>query len=178
MEKFGEPPAFQIECIHEPAPNTKGYVFGRMCLRFDSDVLGDLDEPACMLDVTAKHLQDILNSIDTLDAPELFAMTDKDLWAKLDNALYRDDSRTDDEVAADSREYSRFNFLTNGGESFDRSKSFIIAGASQVRILFRNYDKDGSLVGKTLDRHLFANAVQSFLEWLDGERVQLKTGIR
>lgn len=74
MEKFGEPSVFQIEYIHEPIPNSRGNIFGRMCLRFDNDVLGDLDEPTCMLNVPnirnasiadyrAPHVPDTLRQI-------------------------------------------------------------------------------------------------------------------
>lgn len=174
MEKFGEPSVFQIECIHEPMPNPSGHVFGRMCLRFESDVLGDLDEPACMLNVTAGHLEDVLDGIDALEAPELFALTDSRLWERLDTALYRNDNRTIVEVTADDRRYFKFDFLTNGGESFDGSKSFIVASESNVRILFKNDDADRSLVGATVNRYVFVEALQSFLNWLDAEGALMK----
>lgn len=164
--KFGEPSAFQIECIHEPIPNSRGNIFGRMCLRFDNDVLGDLDEPTCMLNVTAAHLQDILNRLGALEVPELFALTDSALWERLDTALYRDDNRTEIAVAADAQWYSRFDLLTNGGESFDKSKSFIVVSESQVRILFD--DADRPLVRKTVDRRVFVETLQSFLAWVEG----------
>ncbi len=175
MEKFGEPSVFGIECVHEPMPNPRGYVFGRMCLWFESDVLGDLHEPACMLDVTAVHLKDLLDRINALEVPELIALTDSALWERLDTALYRDDNRTNVEVAADARRYSNFNFLTNGGESFDGSKSFIVASDTCVRILFKNGGADCSLVGKRVNRYVFVEALQSFLTWLQEEATRMKS---
>jgi hypothetical protein len=174
MEKFGESSVFQIKCIHDPMPNASGHVFGRMCLRFDGNVLGDLNEPACMLNVTAGHLEDVLCEIDALDEPELFALTDSELWERLDKALYRGDTRTNAEIAADSRKYSKFNFLTNGGESFDRSKSFIVASDSNVRILFMSDDANCSLVGKTINLYVFVEALQSFLKWIEAEGARMK----
>ena len=176
MKKFGEPSAFQIECIHEPIPNSRGHVYGRMCLRFESDILGDLDEPACMLNVTAARLKDVLNELGGLEVQDLFALTDSALWARLDTVLYRDDNRTAVEVAADARRYSRFDFLTNGGESFDKSKSFIVMNQRHVRILFD--DAQRPLVGKTVDRHVFVEALRSFVEWVETEGARMKAEIQ
>lgn len=172
MEKFGDVSSFYIEGIHESLPNRGGHVYGRMCLRFDSDALGDLDEPTCMLDETAAHLEDVLNRLGALEVPELFALTDSELWEQLDTALYRDDNRTDVEVAADAQWYWRFNFLTNGGESFDKSKSFIVVSQSQIRVVFD--DADRPLVGKTVDRRVFVEALQSFLAWVEVEGARMK----
>lgn len=172
MAKFGEPSAFEIECIHEPFPNPSGQVYGRMCLRFDSDVLGDLDEPACLLSETAEHLRDVLNELSALNEQELFSLTDSALWELLDTALYRDDARTLGEVDRDALRYSRFDFLTNGGESFDKSKSFIVVNEHRVRILFD--DARRPLVGKTVDRRVFVEALLSFFEWVETEGARMK----
>lgn len=97
-EKIGNCSAFQIQCVHEPFPGSEGYVFGRMCLRFADDVLGDFDEPACMLNVTAGHVEDALESLAEYDEPELSALTDEQLWERLDSALYGDDNRTIEQI--------------------------------------------------------------------------------
>lgn len=125
-----------------------------------------------MLDVTAAHLKDVLNELGGLEVPELFALTDSELWERLDTALYRDDNRTAAEVAADAQWYSKFVFLTNGGESFDNSKSFIVVSQSQVRILFD--DADRPLMGKTVDRRVFVEALQAFLKWVEAEGARIK----
>jgi len=171
-ENIGNRSAFQIQCIHEPFPGSEGHVFGRMCLRFEDDVLGDFNEPACMLDVSARHFEDALKNLAEHDEPELSALTDEQLWEWLDSALYRDDNRTIQQVVADAKRYRRFDFLTNGGESFDNSKSFFVAAAHDVRILFKNNDQ--LLIGIRLDRSVFIETLQAWLQWLSRECARSK----
>jgi hypothetical protein len=165
--KIGSCSTFQIQCVHEPFPGSEGRVFGRMCLRFADDVLGDFDEPACMLNVTAGHFEDALNSLAEHDAPELSALTDEQLWERLDSALYGDDNRTIEQLFADARRYRRFDFLTNGGESFDNSKSFFVASAHEVRVLFKSANQP--VIGKRVERKVFVETLQTWLQWLDCE---------
>ena len=166
-EQIGSCSTFQIQCVHEPFPGSEGHVFGRMCLRFADDVLGDFDKPACMLDVTARHFEDALNSLSEHDERELSALTDEQLWERLDSELYEDDNRTIEQVAADSRRYWRFDFLTNGGESFGNTKSFFVASAHEVRVLFKSADQP--VIGRTVERNVFVNTLQTWLQWLDCE---------
>lgn len=105
---IGASPAFQIECIHEPFPGSQGRVFGRMCVRFGDKIMGDFDEPACMLDVTANFFAIALQYIHGHAEPELSALTDKALWQRLDAAIYLDDQRTSDQVYADAVRYHSF----------------------------------------------------------------------
>ena len=144
-----------------------------MCLRFEGGVLGDFDEPACMLDVTAGHFEDALKNLAEHDGPELAMLTDEQLWEKLDSALYRDDDRTLEQIAADARRYHRFDFLTNGGESFDNAKSFFLASAYDIRVLFKNDDQPVKYV--RVDRRVFVETLQAWLQWFDCERASSKT---
>ena len=166
-EMLGECSVFQIQCVHEPFPGSGGRVFGRMCLRFEDNVLGDFDERDCMLNVAAGHFEDALKWLPEHDEPELFGLTDEQLWNRLDSVLYGDDNRTMDQVVADARRYRRFDFLTNGGESFDHSKSFFVASEHEVRVLFKMNDQP--VVARRIDRSVFAETLQAWLKWLDGE---------
>jgi hypothetical protein len=170
-EKIGDRSVFQIECVHEPFPESGQYVFGRMCLRFEDHVLGDFDEPACALNVTARHFEDALQSLAEHDEPELATLTDAQLWERLDTALYRDDKRTTAQIVADDRRYRRFDFLTNGGESFDDFKSFFVADAHDVRVLFKGH---GQLIGRRIERSVFVETLQAWLQWFERERARLK----
>lgn len=143
-----------------------------MCLRFGDDVLGDIDEPACMLDVTARAVELALERLAGHDEPEFSALTNEQLWDRIDSALYRDDDRTFAQVAADATRYCRFDFLTNGGESFDRFRSFFVAGDDDVRILFEN---DGQPVtGKRVERRMFVETLEAWLQWRDRECANAK----
>lgn len=54
--QFGNRSTFAIDCVHEPIPNEKGWVFGRMRIWVGGSRLGDFDAPACMLNVTVARL--------------------------------------------------------------------------------------------------------------------------
>lgn len=168
---IGEHSVFRIQCIHEPLSESERYIFGRMCLRFEEDVLGNFDEPACMLNVTAGHFEDALKWLPEHDDYELFGLADKELWKRLDSALYGDDDRNMEQVLADARRYRRFDFLTNGGESFDDSKSFFVANADEVRVLFKKVDQP--LVARRVDRVVFVETLEAWLGWLNGETARL-----
>lgn len=164
---IGEHTVFQIQCVHEPFSESSGRIFGRMCLRFDQDVLGNFDEPACILNVTAGHFEDALEWLPEHDDSELFALSDKELWTRLDCALYDDDGRNMEQIVADARRYRRFDFLTNGGQSFDHSKSFFVANAHEVRVLFKMADLP--VVARRVDRSVFVETLEAWLRWLNGE---------
>lgn len=57
---IGDPDTFAIECYHEPIPNEGRSVIGRMCVWASGKRLGDIDEPACMLNVTEVELSRVL----------------------------------------------------------------------------------------------------------------------
>lgn len=165
--QFGNPATFAIDCVHEPIPNDKGWVFGRMCVWAGGLRLGNFEEPACMLDVTARHLEHVLQRLVELDEPEFVDLTDVELYELLDRAIYLDDDRGPGDVAADAAKYSKFDFLTNGGESFDRFKSFLALSNGQVLLLFSELSAEP--VAVRVDRHSFVAEITSFLSWLECE---------
>lgn len=170
VEMIGEHSAFQIQTVHEPFPESEGRVFGRVCLRFDDEVLGDFDEPACMLNVRSGHFEDALMWLNEHDEPDLFSLTDEQLWIWLDTALYGDDDRTTEQIVADARRYRRFDFLTNGGESFNHSKSYFMAYGHEVRILFKMHDQP--MVARRVARSVFVETLRAWLTWFEGERAR------
>lgn len=165
--QFGSPSTFAIDCVHEPIPNEKGWVFGRMCVWIGGLRLGDLDVPACMLNVTAARLDGVIGRLSDLADPALEDLTDSQLYELLDKAIYRDDQQTPAQVAADAERFFKFDFLTNGGESFDGFKSFITGGSGHVRILFVGLGSER--VGARLDAVAFVATVTAFLGWLRAE---------
>jgi len=172
IEEIGDRSVFQIQCVHEPFSRSEGHVFGRMCLRFGDDVLGDFDEPMCMLNVTAGHFKAALKSLAEHNEPELSGLTNEQLWERLDSALYQGDARTTEQIVADDRRYRRFDFLTNGGESFDDFKSFFVAGTHDIRVLFKSDDQP--LIAGRIDRSVFVETLQAWLQWFECERARPK----
>lgn len=163
-KEFGNPSIFAFVCIHETIPNDRGHVYGRMCIRSNEKVLGDFDEPACMLNVTAAHLEAVIRSLPELETDMFVAKDDLSVWQRIDKALYLDDDRSSEEIAADANLFFKFDFLTNGGESFDDSKSFVLREGSRVRILF--VQGNAALSCISVHIYLFEETVREFLEWI------------
>ncbi|MYN41663.1 hypothetical protein GTP55_20080 [Duganella sp. FT109W] len=162
---FGEQSQFAIVCAHEPFGSEPRRVFGRMCIRAGDKVLGDFDEPACMLNVTASHLQAILEHLPKMDCAIFLDQSDAYAWDLIDKALYLDDDRSIEEVVPDSKRFYQYDFLTNGGESFDKSKSFIVRDGGSVRLLFKT--GDDALESMRVEVGTFCAVVRAFLDWID-----------
>ncbi len=165
---FGDPSTFAIECFHDPFPNDRGWVFGQMAILVSDGRLGDIAEPGCMLNVTVGHLEDTLCNIDNLDEAEFHELADAELFELLDRALYGNDDRSSMEVVADAVRYRKFDFLTNGGESFHSTESFLVARGQQLRLVFK--DCDGALYSSHFSRAEFESAVKAFIAWVAHER--------
>ncbi|MCA9678819.1 MAG: hypothetical protein KC464_27570 [Myxococcales bacterium] len=88
----------------------------------------------------------------------------------LDQKLYGEDARSDEEVRRDVQRFARFAFLTNGGESFDRSKSFLVRRTSAEALIVFVDDRTGFHAG-TVDWMVFEERVRAFLRWLESQRI-------
>ena len=166
---FGVREDFAIECFHEPEyPNAHGWVFGRMCVWARGVELGNLDEPACMLNVTEGHFEDCLDQLDELCDESVDDLPNGVAFQFLDTALYLDDARTNAQIHSDAVRFSKFDFLTNWGESFDGTKAFLLKSGEHYRILYRlSCDTCGSA---DVTRERLVNAMLAFLEWMAVEK--------
>ena len=82
-------------------------------------------EKHCGLSDAHQELVQRAETLHALKSAAFGGLDDAAVWNFLDQKLYRDDERTLGEVKLDAACFSRFNFLTNWGESFDRHKGFI-----------------------------------------------------
>lgn len=165
--RFGNISTFAIDCVRESHPNGQEWVFGRMRIWVGGLQLGDFDEPSCMLNVTGGHLEGVMGRLQALGEPSFEDLTDRQMYELLDRAIYCDDDRKSAQVAADTERYFKHDFLTNGGESFDRFKSFIATAGGQVRIVFA--ECSSGPVGGRLEIADFVATVNEFLGWLKQE---------
>jgi hypothetical protein len=165
---------FAIECVHEPDyPNDKGWVFGRMCVWVRGVELGDLSEPACMLNVTEGHFEDCLNQLDELYDASVNNLPDDAAFRFLDAALYLDDDRTAQQIHADAIRFSKFDFLTNWGESFNNIKAFLLRSGDRFRILYcLSCDTIGSA---EVTRQSLVNSFLAFQKWMAAEKQAVPT---
>ena len=120
-----------------------------------------------MLNVTEGHLQDLLNRFESLDDPVLSGLADRDAYDFLNRVLYLDDDRSNKQVSKDAERFLKFDLLTNGGESFDRTKSFIVADGDRLRLLFQ--DDERGFVSAHVGRSTFVLTVRGFLAWVADE---------
>src|SRR6478609_3116504 len=164
---IGNQSSFAIECHHEPLPNLTRRVFGRMCLWVGGVALGDIDEPACMLNVTEGVLANKLARLGDLDDPSLHGLSDRETFEFLDRVLYRDYGQSTEQLAEDSKRYFRFDFLTNGGEAFDRTQSFIRTEGDRVVLMFKNDANEFHSLRVPLET--FLPVIRDFLQWLSDE---------
>ena len=164
---LGTKQTFAIECYHDPFPNAAKRVFGRMCVWVNGAPLGDIEEPACMLNVTEGHLSGVIARLEVLSDNTLDELDDQALFNFLDQALYLDDDRTTEEVQNDADKYFKFDFLTNGGESFDRTKSFVVSSGSNIRLLFS--DCKAQFHSALVSQELFVKTITSFFKWIKNE---------
>jgi hypothetical protein len=164
---IGDQAVFAVECHHEPIPHGSNRVFGRMRLWIRGSPLGDIGEPACMLNVTEGRLKGVLARLPSLEDPSLGVLGDREAFDLIDRALYLGEDRSSDQILADASRYGRFDFLTNGGESFDRSKSFIHGSGPHLRIL--SLDADDRFHAALVPRDVFVDTTRKFLQWIAAE---------
>jgi hypothetical protein len=162
---IGDKQVFAIECVHEPIPNPTRRVFGRMCIWSAGHRLGNLQEPSCNLNVTEGYLQGVLARLDSLWDSSLDGLGPGEGFQLLDNALYR--GTNNETVAADYERYSKFDFLTNGGESFNNTRSFLMTIRDIVRLLYT--DEMDVFHAADIPRRTFTTVIQEFLVWVSDE---------
>ena len=166
---FGLKSDFAIEAYCDWIDDDKKYVFGRMCCWSNGKPLGDIDEADCMLDVTAVFFESLLKRLDQLENSVLNELSDSQLYKFIDCKIYEDDERSIDQVISDAETYYKYDFLTNGGESFDCSKSFILVDGNFCRILF-NDDRSKENVFTRVSKTGFISAVSDFLLWYEAAK--------
>ena len=160
----GDRTDFAIEAFHEPLGQQDDHVFGRMCCWCQGKMLGDLGEPSCLLGVTAQFFGSVISRAPELLSEELSGMEDAEAFLYIDSKIYTQDDRSVEQVATDATNYFKYDFLTNGGESFDNIKSFIIGEPGAYRILFYDFGCNAYEYTKVSETG-FLSAVEEFLTW-------------
>jgi hypothetical protein len=115
-----------------------------------------------------------LERLDALTDAELSGLDDRQAFELLDHKLYLGTESSLDDVDRNTARFSRFDSLTNQGESFDRTKSFIVRDGHVVRILFV-YEESGFHSGRVPIRD-FTSICAEFLAWIESERRGISEG--
>lgn len=120
-----------------------------------------------MLNVTEGHLSEVVRRLPSLDDESLAGLSDRVAFDCLNHAIYLDDGRSDHEIQQDAEKYFRFDFLTNGGESFDGTKSFVVLSGGHVRLLF--IDNTGEFHSTHVAIETFSQVIGAFSVWIESE---------
>ena len=105
-----------------------------------------------------------MEKLGSLSNSELEGLKDSAAFELLDNAIYLGGERTDEEVHEDSLQYGIHDFLTNGGESFDGTKSFFFVSGENVKVLFTDHEE--RFHSASVPATTFKSAISGFLGWL------------
>lgn len=160
---FGDCNDFAIEAKIEEHLTAPSAPWSRMCIWMRGEMIGNLEDPHCGLEAVFQF-KDAASSLHNLWDDSLLGLGDVEIFRHLDQALYLDDDRSMEEIKADSRRYSRFNFLDNWGEMFDQVKAFIVAPPNEgIIIVFQQADY--AISSAHIDRSKFMNSVASLVSW-------------
>jgi len=165
---FGSREYFAIECYNDSNPVNNKQVFGRMCVWIKGKEYGNITEPSCMLNVTENHLVSFVQTAGNFENSWLCSKNDQELYEFLDRKIYLDDDRTDEQIQLDLMEYSKYEFLANGGESFDFGKSFVVKEGEEFRFVFT--DKSDIFHGGRVCVKSVMESINSFFCWIDAEK--------
>jgi hypothetical protein len=158
--RFGDSIEFAIEAYHEPS-GIEWAGFGRMCIEVQGAWIGDIHETHCSLFHAVDRFRVLSTTIQTLWDDAFIGLSDVEIFAALDNALYKVGRR-------DWERFGRFDFLTNAGEQFDDTKTFIVCRPDGHVHVFYQF-RDGRIGSSSCRVDSFRNAARSFVVWLDDQ---------
>lgn len=158
---FGDPLDFAIEIYHEPT-SPKWLGFGRMRIIVQGRNIGIIEEEHCSLFHAVNRIIEVAKSLSTLWDPRFSEHTNEEIYYWLDAILYSGEISGTHEKNID-----RFDFLTNTGEQFDDSKTFVISTPEhEVRILYFQDKQFGSASCKA---STFISAAENLEIWFQTE---------
>jgi hypothetical protein len=172
---FGNKNIYAIEVYHQPQDNGYFYMCGRMCVYLYNKAFGDINDELCHLFGVYDTLRSKIENLTELKH-DFDLNNDFEIFNFLDDKLYIDMNRTLDEMRFDSKLYKKFDFFTNMGEMFDRTKSFIYMDKNKkIHILFQihKYNKntktfeDDEIICNELDKRIFEDVTNDFIKWYE-----------
>lgn len=178
---FGNKADFAIEAMIEPHLKPPSIPWGRMCIWVEGKFIGDYDDPHCGLGSACQGFSEKIDELNALWLDSFTELSDLGVWNFLDALLYGyqgneelEDDRTVEQSISDSNMYSKFDFLTNWGEMFDRDgKSFLLKQPNgYLKVL--NFDYEENRVNSYQCSELsFRKAVKEFVDWYDQQEDSL-----
>jgi len=167
---FGDKDEYAIEVYHEPLDNNSFYMTGRMCLHFYGEPFGDINYAGYVgsFCVTYRCLLEKINDLESIKY-NFDLETDVNIFDFLNVKLYMaDDETTYEQIVIDDKKYRKYDFLTNGGEMFDGTISFIyLDNNEKIHILYQIHYKNDEIICIQLDKETFINVTKEFIKWYE-----------
>ena len=156
---FGDPNDFAIEAHHEPSGAQWGG-FGRLCIYINGNAIGDIRDNYCSLFAITNRFRELPTEIGSLWSDRFTGLTDDQIFRVIDDVLY---IGSDHDIGAN---FGRFDFLTNTGEMFNATKTFLYCeSGSLVHLLYRV--NDGVPQSGACDIELFTSTSNEYVRWFD-----------
>jgi hypothetical protein len=156
---FGDPKDFAIEAYHEPCGPQNGG-FGRMCLHVHGVSLGDICDNHCSLFHATDRIREVAVDVESLWQDSFAGLSDAEVFACIDREIYTD------EAPESGPRCRAYDFLTNTGEMFDGTKTFIIfRPPDRVHILFRL--RDDTFGSASCSVPTFRRVAEAYASWFE-----------
>ncbi|MCL1994006.1 MAG: immunity 42 family protein [Spirochaetes bacterium] len=169
---FGNRNIYAIEVYHQPLDSSTFFMCGKMCIYLYAKPFGDIDNEYCHLYPAYDTLKNKISNL--LELKYDFNLNnDFDIFNFLDDKLYNlheEDERTYEQICNDMNPYLKFDFMTNAGETFDRTKSFIYMSKNKkIHIMYQNIgdSENDEIICNELDKDIFENTTRGFLKWYE-----------
>jgi hypothetical protein len=156
---FGDTTDFAIEAYHEPyGPQYGG--FGRMCLYVQGVCLGNIRDNHCSLFHATDRIREVADHFESLWDDSFAGLSDAEVFALIDREIYTD------EASESGPSYAACDFLTNTGEMFDGTKTFIIfRPPDRIHILFRL--RDDTFGSASCSVQTFRRVADAYVSWFE-----------
>ena len=165
---FGDKSIYAIEVYHKPLDNYSFYMAGRMCIHLYNKSFGDINEEDCALAELYMTLVEKTRNVNLLKY-DFNLNNDYNVYQFLEEKLYIDRiERTNEQINIDSELYWKFSFMTNMGETFDNTKSFIyMDNKNNIHILYQIHNNTDEIFCNELDRTTFETVSNDFIKWYE-----------
>ncbi len=156
---FGDTKDFAIEAYHEPSGPQWGGC-GRLCIHIRGTRLGNIRDNHCSLFHATDRFRELSGVVASLRDESFTGLSTHEIFAIIDRELYTG------ELSDNRSSYTAFDFLTNTGEMFDATKTFIVCNPDgHVHILYQLRDDlfgSGSCSVST-----FRRIADAYVAWFD-----------
>ena len=162
---FGQLSDFAIEACHEPSgPEWGG--FGRMCIHIHGTQIGDIRDNHCSLFHPTDRFRELRGTIESLWDESFVGKSDAEIFSILERPLYRDYGQSLEQMRADWERLGQYVFLTNTGEQFDGTNTFIICRPGGVVTIICRF-RDDTLASGSCRVESFRAVAEAYVQWFE-----------